>query len=137
MVTLTGQVADPNQTNLTVTFTGVATGQVVTANNGSYSFTVRASGLGNIQDVATDQWGQHSTPAQATVSASAPTITNFTAIQGVGNIWTLEGQVTDQTPQGLVVQFAGLTEVQGQTATVQSNGWFYFTFQLQPGDQGQ
>ena len=135
-VTLSGQVTAGSPGGLTVQFTGVVNGSVVTNPDGTYSLTAQASALGNIQAQTTDVWGQASSTAQATVSSAAPRITNFGAVQGAGNTWTFQGQVTDESAAGLVVQFGGLPSLLGQTATVQANGWFYLTIQLQPGENG-
>ena len=134
-VTLSGQVTDDQAGACTVQFTGVATGSTTTNAGGTYSLTVNASQLGTVQATVQNPWGQTSA-AQVTATSAAPSITNFRAIREVGNVWTFQGQVTDESAQGLVVRFGGLPSLQGQTATVRADGTFYLTVELQDGEQG-
>jgi len=135
-VTLSGQLTDIDQGSQTITISGVASGSVVTASNGSYSLTTQATALGTVQASTTDSWGQASNTAQVTLTSNPPQITNFAAIEEPGNMWTFQGQVTDQSPQGLTVTFSGLPSLDGQTATVGANGWFYLTITLGSGESG-
>jgi hypothetical protein len=135
-VTLSGQVTAPAPGGLTVTFTGAAAGTTTTHADGSYSLTVTASQLGNVQAVVQDPWGQNSAPAQVTVANNAPTVTNFQAIHQSLNVWTFQGQVTDESAPGLSVRFGGLPSLAGQMVTVGSDGWFYLTITLQAGEAG-
>jgi hypothetical protein len=135
-ITLSGQVTDAQAGACTVQFTGVATGSTTTNADGTYRLTVSASQLGTVQAVAQDPWGQKSAAAQLSVTSAAPSITNFQAIRGTLNVWTFQGQVTDESAQGLVVRFGGLPSLAGYTATVRSDGWFYLTVELPDGEQG-
>src|SRR6266446_3672621 len=50
-----------------------------------------------------------------------PVISNFSASNVSGNLWTFSGQVTDdQSVAGLIVNLGGLPSLQGVTATVNS-----------------
>ncbi len=69
-------------------------------------------------------------------SSSAPVITSFQARHLQADMWIFTGQVQDASLAGIVVSFGGLTSLQGQSATVDSNGWFTLTVQLQPGESG-
>jgi hypothetical protein len=86
--------------------------------------------------VAKDGQGLYSTRAQAQLSVTPPDITSFFATLQNGTTWLFQGHVSDYSATGLNVIFGGLTSVQGQTATIDSNGNFYLTVQLQPGEQG-
>jgi hypothetical protein len=135
-VTLSGRVTDAQAGACTVQFTGVATGSTTTNADGTYSLTVSASQLGTVQATAQNPWAQVSSPAQVTLTSAPPSITNFQAIRGALNVWTFQGRVTDASAPGLVVRFGGLPSLAGQTTTVGSDGWFYFTVRLQDGEQG-
>ena len=135
-ITLAGQVSGIDAGGRTVTFSGMATGSVMTNSDGTYSFTTTATALGNVSAQTMDLWGQSSNTAQVTLTNTPPTITNFVALQELGNVWTFEGQVNYAYPQGLTVTLGGSPSLQGVTATVAANGTFYVTVQLQPGEDG-
>jgi hypothetical protein len=65
-----------------------------------------------------------------------PVITSFQAIQGQDSLWTFSGHVSDSNQGAITVTLGGLPSTQGQTVTVQSNGNFSITIQLQPGENG-
>ncbi len=135
-VTLSGQVTDDAPGGLTVAFSGVASGSVVTNADGSFSTTLDVSGLGAIQAATQDDWGLASNTAQVTVSRAGPTITNFQATEGTDRVWTFQGQVADDDPAGLVVSFGGFVSLSGQTTTVGSDGSFALSVPLQAGQVG-
>jgi hypothetical protein len=135
-ITLSGRVTDNQPGACTVTFTGVATGSTTTNADGTYSLTTNASQLGTVQATAQNPWAQNSASAQGTVTSAPPWISNFQAIRGNLNVWTFQGQVTDESAPGLMVRFGGLPSLAGHTTAVESNGWFYLTVELQNGEQG-
>ena len=55
---------------------------MVTASDGTFSYTAQASSLGNVQATTVDLWAQTSNTAQVAVADSAPTISNFKGVQG-------------------------------------------------------
>jgi hypothetical protein len=66
-----------------------------------------------------------------------PVISNFSASNVSGNLWTFSGHVTDdQSVAGLIVNLGGLPSLQGITATVNSQGWFSVTVQLGTNESG-
>jgi len=133
-VTIMGQVS--SGAGLTVNLSGIVTGTVITAADGTFTFSGTASGTGEVDASVTDVWGQTGN-GSAQLTNLAPTITNFQAEStGVQNIWTFEGQVTDEWAAGETVTFTGLVPLQNITATVSSNGWFSFQVQLAPSDNG-
>jgi hypothetical protein len=135
-VTLSGQATGIDAGSLTISFSGVVSGTASTNSSGVFQFTTQASSLGNIQASTTDSWGQASNTPQVTVSSNAPQIVDFTATLQVGNVWLFQGEVTDESPQGLVVTFGNLPSLVGVTTTVGANGWFSISITLQNGEQG-
>jgi hypothetical protein len=135
-VTLSGKVTDAQPGGMTVNFSGVATGSVITNPDGSFSKTLTATALGTITASTQDVWGLTSAAAQVNVTNSAPTIT-LAASNVSGNFWTFSGKVTDEYAPGLVVTFSStMPEVNGKTAVVQADGTFLLAVQLQPGESG-
>jgi hypothetical protein len=136
-VQFSGQVTESGSplSGLTVTITGKATGTATTGSNGSYSVILQASALGGVHATTVDGAGQASNDAVVTLTSNAPIIESFTATQA-GNVWTFTGQVSDASPAGETVTLGGLTQLQGQTCTVGSNGWFTFQITLPSGTDG-
>jgi hypothetical protein len=135
-VTLTGMVADESPAGRTVTFSGAVSGSVVTTAGGMFSLTLRGS-LGAVHANTTDQWGQAATTASVNLVSSAPVITEFEAVHAsYGNVWTFRGRVSDEYRGGLTVQLGGVGSLATQTVTVDANGYFSITVELQPGESG-
>jgi hypothetical protein len=132
-VTLSGTVTDPaaSPAGLTVTFTGVVAGTAVTDSNGNFTLTTNAACLGVVDATTVDSLGNNSNTASVTLTAPAPVINDFTAVEGPGQIFTFSGTVTDQTPGGLSVGFGGIPALVGQSATTNGGGAFSLTVQLQ------
>ncbi len=136
-VTLSGQVTANTNANLTVTFSGQVTGTTVTNSSGGYSKTADASALGTVSAYVVDVWGQQSSTVQVTIASNAPSIVNFTATNNGGNVWTIEGQVQDESAPGLIVHLSSaIPALASVDVTVGNDGWFVYTVQLQPGDSG-
>ena len=75
--------------------------------------------------------------ARAGNTDPAPVISNFSASNVSGHLWTFSGQVTDdQNVAGLIVRLGGLPSLNGVTATVNSQGWFSVTVQLGTNESG-
>lgn len=55
-------------------------------------------------------------------------------VQGLANLWTFSGTVTDENPEGLTVTFGGI--LQGYTAIVRADGTYSLTVQLPDGTEG-
>jgi hypothetical protein len=144
-VTVSGHVTDPSPSGLRVVFGGGASGSTTTNANGDFSVIVDDNTAAAITAMATDAWGQTSNRAAANPgtpppATSPPTITNFTAIEGTNNTWTISGQVNTGNLQGTTVQLGGLQGLgnnQGTvTVTVNDQGWFSVTVILGSGDDG-
>lgn len=135
-VTLSGSVTDEVRGGRLVAFTGRVENSVFTQADGTFSLTVEAAGLGNVLASTTDPWGQASNTAQVTLTSLAPFI-NYFEVTHEPQGWVFLGHVNDESPEGLIVQLGGIPSLEGQTATVDSTGWFMFTVQLIPGvDRG-
>jgi hypothetical protein len=131
-VTLSGTVEDGFTSNqgVSVYFSGEATGTAVTGAGGSFSLTTNASGLGVVSAYAVDSTGHQSNTARVTISVAAPVISNFTAVEEEGQMFTFSGNVTAQSAPGLTITFGGIPSLQNQTTTVQANSTFSFSVQL-------
>lgn len=136
MVTLSGQVTDGMFGSLTVNFTGKVVGSVVTNSDGTFSGAFEASALGLISATVTNGLGFASSAATVTLVSNAPLISDFVAALQTGTTWVFSGRVTDESHTGLVVRFDGLSSLEGKTATVQANGTFSLSVQLQPNEEG-
>jgi len=136
-VTLFGQVSDYAPGGLTVTFTGEVNTTTVTDENGNFSITLDADGLGNVQASVSDV-GALSGTATVTLTSDLPVIFNFAATQVLGNCWTFSGTVADETAPGLIVSLGGLTTLSSNnvSATVDENGNFTVTVELASGECG-
>jgi hypothetical protein len=112
----------------TVTISGVASGTTVCTDLvGSYSVTLKASGLGTVYAQATDSTNQ----ASITLVDTAPVITSFTAVEHPGDMWTFSGTVSyDCHPEQLVINLAGIPSLNNVTANVNANGTWSVTVQL-------
>jgi len=136
MVTLSGQVTADAPGGLTVNFTGKVVGSVVTNADGTFSGTFQATALGLDAATTTDAHGLVSNTATVVLASNPPTITNFTGMANLSNIWVFSGTVNAPSPAGLVITFGGLPSLAGKTAVVQADGTFQLTVQLQPGESG-
>jgi len=63
---------------------------------------------------------------------AAPVISNFSLSEEAGNVWFIQGSVSDQDDnvQGMVVSFGGVLASYGLSATVSANGTFQLDVQL-------
>ena len=138
-VVVSGQVQDDNGVDgLTVTLSGVASGQTQTDGEGNFQATLTCSQLGQILATAVDANGVGSAVAAVTVSNTAPSITDFSGSEGPGHLWTFSGRVVDEAPAGLTVVFtSSMPSLQQASCTVQADGSFSFSVLLcDPNDHG-
>jgi hypothetical protein len=136
-VSFTGQVTNTSSPGgLTVLLSGVVGGTTTTDSNGYFQVTLPASGQGTAYLATAD--GQ-SNIAQVAVTDPATTINEFTEVSGgISGVSTFSGSVQGGY-QGEVVNFSGLKDLQGQSATCDANGNFEISVQLdgQPDDEGE
>jgi hypothetical protein len=140
-VTLSGHVTDDAPNNLTVNFSGAVTGSATTNANGDFTLTPSSWTTGTVSVRTTDVWGQVSSTATAALGNVAPTIDHFAAVHSAGNLWTFQGEVTDEYAPGLTVHLSGIPTLNGTvgyTATTVGNNtcWFSYSVNLQPGESG-
>ena len=120
-VTVWGRVTDTSSPGgLTVQFSGVASGTVTTSSDGSFMTMLCATGLGNVYAATTD--GQSNT-AQVTLVDPSGTINQFNWSESPGGMFSFTGHVAGGY-YGETINFGGLRDLQGQSATLDSNGNF-------------
>jgi hypothetical protein len=137
-VTLSGMVmtcGDPGR--LAVTFTGVVNATTFTLADGSYSLTIDANGLGEVDAQTVDQNGNVSNVASAQVASAAPAIINLTWTANSGS-YILSGQVTGPNAAGMQVTIWGQCNSMAApvTVTCDSSGYFAVSVYMNSGDSG-
>ncbi len=136
MVTLHGQVTDPNPGGLTVTFSGMVEGSTTTDATGAFSYTASASALGDVTAKVIDAGGLWSDPVQETLTTVPPVILDFTIVHQFGNTYEFRGRVQDESAPGLVVTFNGLDSLQGDSTEVATDKTFSLWVELEDGETG-
>lgn len=134
-VVLQGHVDALDQVNLAIMLSGTVSTTVTTDANGDFTLTACPDALGEIYATVQDPWGQIS-QAVVSLASNVPTILDFTCVPEIGNMWTFSGRVADEHAAGMTVSFGGLPSLLGKTATVNADGTFSFTIELQPGEEG-
>jgi hypothetical protein len=130
-ITVTGTYIGIDPGGETVVLSGVAQGCVTTDSAGAFSITATASALGEVDATSWDLWGQMSNTAEETLVSAPPVISNFSASTLGGNVWIFTGNVTDESPAGLIINFSGvLGYLDGQTVQVNSDGSFTLSITL-------
>ncbi|MCI0464580.1 MAG: hypothetical protein L0Z62_47220 [Gemmataceae bacterium] len=139
-VTLSGHVTDESPTECEVVLTGAVNALVTPNSNGDFSYTTQDWEPGAVTAAAVDPWGQESNQPTATLANSAPVISSFQAVQGTNNVWTFQGQVTDEYAPGLTVRLWGIPTLEGTVGytevTVGIDGQFSYSVTLEQGEQG-
>jgi hypothetical protein len=133
-VHFTGAVSGPGAGNAMVEFQGEVSGLVVPNADGTFDFTATAAGLGNVLVGAVAGPNVVSNVASDPIANDAPVIVNFAVKQLDSTTYQFTGKVLDEYPAGLVVVFGGQpVSLQGQKATVQSDGTFSLTVTMAQG----
>jgi hypothetical protein len=127
-VELKGTVSDYHPEWDTVTFSGQAQGTTTPDMNGNFDFFTGGLGLGTVTAVAVRFPGNQSAPVNALISDAPPSITSFSVVETGPGTWTFKGTVGDENPMGIVVQFGGVGQVIGKTATCDQYGNFSATY---------
>ncbi len=110
-ISISGHVADydPNAGALQVALSGPVQANVAADSAGNFSYEGTASALGNEQAIATDAGtGLASAAAQTPIANNAPQITFSVQETGDGTNVVVSGSVSDESPAGLAVNFAGV-----------------------------
>lgn len=129
---LTNQTGGPIA-NQTIDLTGVVTTTVNTNAQGNYSITLKIPKLGTEYAASAD--GQSNT-AQFTLAGGNPVIKDFTAVAEGNGLWLFSGTVSGAPTQGEVVNFGGITPLEGESTTVNSDGSFDFYAIVPTGEGG-
>ena len=127
-VTLTGTVGGPTPGGMSVNISGVASGSVVTASDGTFRLVTDATALGTISAVTSNSAGIASNTASVTLVSNAPTITSLTSAANSDGYWKIQGTVSDETPDGLAVLITGLPSGVASATTTQADGSFTCIF---------
>ena len=136
-ITLSGTLTDIDYAYQTIDITGAPISSVVTDSSGYFSFTLNRAELGMVSVSETDLWGQTSNQPAIDVANPPPFISEFTAeVTQAPGIWIFRGQVLGSDVDGLVISFAGMPSMVGQTTTVGADGWFTFTRTIASGEFG-
>jgi hypothetical protein len=131
-----GQVTDEAAFGRTVTFSGAAAGSVQTDSYGNFTFMTSQWSPGTVTAQTSDPWGQVSNTPTATLTQTAPVITEFTATPGADGMWIFQGRVSDEYAGMLTVRLGGLPSLNNITASVASDGYFIRVLPLAPGESG-
>ncbi len=119
--------------NATIKLSGVVTASTTTNAQGNYSITLSIPQLGAEYAASADGL---SNTALCTLQGGSPSISDFTATAEGNGLWLLTGTVTGAPTQGEVVNFGGITPLQGQSTTVKSDGTFSFYVIIPAGEGG-
>jgi hypothetical protein len=133
--TFSGQLTNSSGpvANQAINLTGVVSTTVTTDSQGNYSITQSVPQLGTEYAASSDGL---SNTAQFTLVGGSPVISNFTAVAEGNGLWLLEGTVSGAPTQGEVVNFGGITPLQGQSTSVNSDGTFEFYAMIPSGEGG-
>ena len=128
MVELGGQVTNtPSPSDLTVQLSGEITGTVTTNSSGYFYTVLPAAGLGTVYAATTD--GQSNIAQVTLTDPMPPQIDQFSYMEYPGGMFMFVGHVNGGY-QGEVVNLGGIQDLQGKTATVDSNGDFSIVVRL-------
>ncbi len=120
-VSVSGYVADEDPETVCVDIYDSLYGGVSPNASGYFSYSGEAYWPGTITAVAYDQEYNLSAPAEVAFSDDPPSVDSLAVTYGTGTEVTITGQVTDETPGGLPVDFYG--SVYG-TAVTDTSGYF-------------
>jgi hypothetical protein len=125
VVTCTGHVSDaPSPGGLTVILSGTVEGTTTSDANGNYSVTLQGYGPGPVTAVTADGLSN-----LAVVGVQMQTVTSFSHIEYPADMYYFSGHVNGGS-SGEIVNLGGLHSFQGKTATLDADGNFRITVQL-------
>jgi hypothetical protein len=134
-VVFTGKLTNPfgSVSNQTIDLTGVVKATAITNGLGNFIITLSIPQLGTEYAASADG---HSNTAQVTLAGGKPTISNFAAVAEGGGMWLFEGKVSGVCQEGEVINFGGITALQGQSTTPNQGGIFEFYAIVKSGQGG-
>jgi|SRR5579884_542409 len=118
--------------NETINLTGVVKASATTDSQGNFRITLSIPQLGTENAASADGL---SNTALVTLRGGSPSISSFTAVAEGNGLWLFSGTVTGAPTQGEVVNFGGITPLQGQSTSVKSDGTFSF-YAIVPSGEG-
>lgn len=130
-----GQLTNPSGSAAyqTINLTGVVNTTTTTDSQGDYSITMPVPQLGT--EFAASADGQSNT-AQFNLVGGTPVISGFSAVSEGNGLWLISGSVSGAPTQGEVVNFGGITPLQGQSTGVNDDGTFEFYAIIPSGEGG-
>lgn len=133
--TFYGQLSSPSGpiANATITLSGLVNATTSTNSQGNYSITLSIPKLGTEDAVSSDPKANE---GLCEVVGGSPTISNFDAVAEGNGLWLFSGTVTGAPTQGEVVNFGGITPLEGQSTAVNSDGTFDFYAIVPTGEGG-
>jgi hypothetical protein len=135
-VDVQGYVYADNPGGLPVVFSGVVTGTLYTLADGTFAGRLPASALGSFHCSTVDHHGHGTSSFTLDVLNTKPKFLSF-GVDNQGGTLVLNGMVDDDYSPGLTVRFtSSIPQVNGQTATVDSNYQFDYCFTLPAGSNG-
>lgn len=133
--TFSGHLQNQNgpMANQVINLTGPVQASTTTDSQGNYSVTQAVPQLGTEYAASADGL---SNIAQFTLQGGGVTIGNFSATDLGNGYWLFSGTVSGASTQGAVVNFSGITPLQGQSTSVNADGTFSFYATVPPDQIG-
>jgi hypothetical protein len=138
-VLLSGTVTDETPESVLIQFSGGAEGYTYADAQGNFAATLDMTSTDPVYATASDDEVSFSDTLDVVPANNAPQIVNFsvTIEDGPGNFFTFSGQVSDEElSAGQYVILGGIPSLEGQAVAIDESGYFSWTIQLQPGEEG-
>jgi hypothetical protein len=127
---LSGQISDGPNEVVYIQFSGSVHGGTWTDESGAYSCEVTASSVDPIYATGWLDGLDVTGPAEFEFTNSAPQIAFTTVSNENTTFWTINGTVTDEFAEGMIVHFGGIRSLRFETATVEADGTFSLTVSI-------
>jgi hypothetical protein len=133
---VSGHVSDENPATAVVCFDGVIQGAIEVNPDGSFAYLGYVSGPGEVRAVAYDEEMLESLAVAAELANQAPQIVDFSVSCGAEGFLLITGRILDESPGGMEVWFGGLSALEGVSVTVDEEGYFSLSIQVDPHEEG-
>jgi hypothetical protein len=135
LATCSGNLQNQNGpvANQVINLTGAVQASTRTDSQGNYSVTLQAPQVGQEDTTSADGL---SNVAQCNLQGGSLTINSFSATYLGNGYWLFSGTVSGANSQGAVVNFSGISALQGQSTTVNADGTFNFYSSVPPDQTG-
>jgi hypothetical protein len=127
-VSIYGWVSDENRSTVKVNVSGVVNGQADVDPTGYFSFYGQTNTLGEITAQAIDEEQLLSDAVVHELTSDPPELGTLSAKAMMGSWWTVEGMVTDDTTNQLLLTFGGYLEGHSMMVTSGQKFTYYFNF---------